>query len=406
LKQRIKRLALPALSILALAWGSYLLLDPGQQRPEESSKERVIVGLVESPKGRIFVRRAGGQFWKPAGQGTQLYVGDALRSGPNSGCVLTLVDGNLLQVSSGTLLVLEQVGGQGQSANRNSVQLQKGEVEAQFTAGRSQQMTLRTPHGALTIRPRKLVFPTLEARLPGSPAERAVATWKISRVILEVVARLPGEPPAALARGRLIYRKGRRALAEKRHAESIGLFEEAWIEFQTALREAQGKARVILASGAKGDRIEVLSGQAKVEGGSLTRQLTAGQGLLVGKNQPLERPRELPGTPTALRPRASSTLYNRSQVLFQWAGLQGATSYVLEIASRASFDPSSIQHNRRLAGTSLTLQLGDARYFWRVRARNKAGFAGPPTRPFAFRVLTDHDSPKVRLLGQPKWGEE
>jgi hypothetical protein len=101
--------------------------------------------------------------------------------------------------------------------------------------------------------------------------------------------------------------------------------------------------------------------------------------------------------PTLVSP-ANGSLLNNAAPQFQWNAVDGAETYRIEIDNNSNF--SSVDRASNQAGTTYTPSpaLGNARYYWRVRAINNEG-SGPWSA--VRNVVVDTQPPPVPILLSP-----
>src|SRR5690606_1927902 len=106
---------------------------------------------------------------------------------------------------------------------------------------------------------------------------------------------------------------------------------------------------------------------------------------------------EGPSRPRLSEPLDQSTTAD-STPLFAWEAVPGATGYQIQIGPNRLFQSAGITPT---SGTSYTSPaLADGAAFWRVRAVNAAGIAGPWS--LTWLVTIDTDGPPAPRLTAPK----
>jgi outer membrane protein OmpA-like peptidoglycan-associated protein len=120
----------------------------------------------------------------------------------------------------------------------------------------------------------------------------------------------------------------------------------------------------------KGARVEVLQGEAQVRAGDGSVAVRAGKGLraLEGSLQMTVQP--LPARPRHRHPERGTV--PRSDLT--WAPVRGASAYRVEVARDVDF--LDIVWEQTVSSTAATTDLPPGSYYWRVRARDQAGFEG------------------------------
>src|SRR5438128_1951705 len=89
---------------------------------------------------------------------------------------------------------------------------------------------------------------------------------------------------------------------------------------------------------------------------------------------PSAAPPPTPGTPSLLTPANDATL--AQPILFDWTDTANAATYLIQISSSSGFTP--LTFSQTVTASQATISgLPAQRLFWRVRAINSAGVAGP-----------------------------
>ena len=89
---------------------------------------------------------------------------------------------------------------------------------------------------------------------------------------------------------------------------------------------------------------------------------------------PSAAPPPTPGTPSLITPAIDATL--AQPILFDWTDTANAATYLIQISSSSSFTP--LTSSQTVTASQATISgLPAQRLFWRVRAINSAGVAGP-----------------------------
>jgi len=150
-------------------------------------------------------------------------------------------------------------------------------------------------------------------------------------------------------------------------------------EFRVAVEEAAGDQPL-------STRVETLDGQVMTAAAGAEVTVGEGFGSRARMGEAPEAPRPLPATPVALEPFDGAAL---TAFVFRWEPVEGATAYVVEIATDDEF--LRIDQRVRVDGTELapadaSLPRQDAPLRWRVSAVDADGFRGPASTPRAFTV--------------------
>ena len=112
-------------------------------------------------------------------------------------------------------------------------------------------------------------------------------------------------------------------------------------------------------------------------------EVRQGQGARVSSEGKVEPPLPLPGTPTVLAPLRGSLPATRQ---LQFSAVPGASHYRIELGRDADFLLDAIEESSESTTPVLRAALTSGKWFWRVTARNPAGFAGAPSKVFSFDV--------------------
>ncbi len=149
------------------------------------------------------------------------------------------------------------------------------------------------------------------------------------------------------------------------------------------------------ASVAAGERTEI-----RITRGSANVQTRAGESFAARSNELFEvtsdgrlarHERMLPA-PTLLAPENQRYLQlgqsRTGTVTFQWTAIPQAHSYQIEIATSAYFgDTVRASRHHQTSPTAVFDNLAPGSYYWRVRASDEKGVAGPYSEPFVFTLV-------------------
>ena len=116
------------------------------------------------------------------------------------------------------------------------------------------------------------------------------------------------------------------------------------------------------------------------------------------------QPRLLPGSPQPLFPADGATYgFQRKapRVEMQWKTAERAQSYRLVVATDAQF--RRIFADEKVNGTTLTVRIQQpGTYYWRVRAQDADGFAGPYSTVRSVKADYDDTPPSLTILSPPE----
>lgn len=174
-------------------------------------------------------------------------------------------------------------------------------------------------------------------------------------------------------------------VADVRKAGQLSKFEASSRVSVASVRGTQFRLGVEAA----GDtRIETLEGLVAVtptaDPSSTPVELPKGQGTLVGAEGKIAPPRALPAEPRVTAPLKGAIGADQR---FEWQPVTDAAAYVVEVARDADFIVEA--KSERVAGAatvSWPSALPKGKWFWRVTALDASGFAGPPSKVYAFTV--------------------
>src|SRR2546426_5969516 len=115
-------------------------------------------------------------------------------------------------------------------------------------------------------------------------------------------------------------------------------------------------------------------------------------------------PRLLPGNPEPIFPDDGATYgfaRRAPRVELQWRPAERARSYRVVVATDRSF--RSIFADEKVNGTALPVRVQQpGTYFWRVRAQDADGFAGPYSAVRSVRAVYDDTPPALAILSPPE----
>jgi len=118
----------------------------------------------------------------------------------------------------------------------------------------------------------------------------------------------------------------------------------------------------------------------------------------------LLQPRQLPGSPEPLFPADGATYgFQRKvpKVELRWKPADRGRSYRLVVATDAKFQ--RIFADEKVDGTTLTVQIRQpGTYYWRVRAQDGDGFAGPYSAVRSVKADYDDTPPALAILSPPE----
>src|SRR5262249_49581093 len=116
------------------------------------------------------------------------------------------------------------------------------------------------------------------------------------------------------------------------------------------------------------------------------------------------QPRLLPGSPEPLFPADGATYgFQRKvpKVELKWRAADRGRSYRLMVATDARFQ--RIFADERVDGTAFLVQIRQpGTYYWRVRAQDADGFAGPYSSVRSVKADYDDTPPALTILSPPE----
>jgi hypothetical protein len=115
-------------------------------------------------------------------------------------------------------------------------------------------------------------------------------------------------------------------------------------------------------------------------------------------------PRLLPGSPNPIFPEDGATyaFAKRSpQVELKWSAADRARAYRLIVATEPSF--KRVFADEKVGGTSFRVRVQQpGTYYWRVRAQDEDGFAGPYSDTRSVKAVFDESPPALSILSPPE----
>lgn len=115
-------------------------------------------------------------------------------------------------------------------------------------------------------------------------------------------------------------------------------------------------------------------------------------------------PRLLPGSPEPIFPddgAAYPFARRMRQVELKWGPAERARSYRLVVATESSF--KRIYADEKVGGTSFQVRVQQpGTYYWRVRAQDADGFAGPYSAVRSVKAVFDESPPPLSILSPPE----
>lgn len=136
-------------------------------------------------------------------------------------------------------------------------------------------------------------------------------------------------------------------------------------------------------------RIETLEGRvgvtAAAEPNAVAIEIAAGQGTLVSAQGKVSAARAIPAEPRVTSPQKGPI---GAEQRFEWQPVADVASFTVELARDADFLVEA--KSEKVAGAVTTLSwpavLAKGKWFWRVTGVDSAGFAGAPSKVYAFTV--------------------
>jgi hypothetical protein len=130
-------------------------------------------------------------------------------------------------------------------------------------------------------------------------------------------------------------------------------------------------------------RLETEGGAVQLTGSKSAVRVGAGYGSRGDATGTPEKPRALLAAPLGLRPVAGVA---GAGAPLSWRAVPGAASYVIDIARDAYFTRGFRSVKSPGPSQAVPAQLVKAKWFWRVRAVDRDGFVGMPSKVYAFTV--------------------
>ncbi|HEV8701117.1 MAG TPA: hypothetical protein VGV60_07585 [Candidatus Polarisedimenticolia bacterium] len=121
-------------------------------------------------------------------------------------------------------------------------------------------------------------------------------------------------------------------------------------------------------------------------------------------DQGILAPRLLPGSPNPIFPDDGATYAfakRMPQVELRWSAADRARAYRLIVATEPSF--KRVFADEKVAGTSFRVRVQQpGTYYWRVRAQDEDGFAGPYSAVRSVKAVFDESPPPLSILSPPE----
>ncbi|MCP4352497.1 MAG: LysM peptidoglycan-binding domain-containing protein [Desulfobacterales bacterium] len=223
---------------------------------------------------------------------------------------------------------------------------------------------------------------------------------------------------------RLHLKENSQALIQKMRANLLDDTEEAKVSL------IQGDVFALLAGGKKGKRFNLnipgvktkinsdrfwvgrdgkstrfanYEGEIEVDSGGKKVVLKENQGSIVQHNQKPSAPVDLLPAPDLIGPHDGYERADAGTVRLKWKKVKGAKSYLLEIATDASF--LSVILNKTVPGSETIFpgNLGTGLFNWRISAVSSDEMPGRPSKSRSLRIMDD-DRPPFLVIQHPKEG--
>ncbi|MCC6810423.1 MAG: FecR domain-containing protein [Deltaproteobacteria bacterium] len=383
---------LSAACVAGLLLVSWLIAQDGGARNVGAHSSATAIGALTHAQATIRRRPMHSLGWDTLVIGDETFTHDTIFVPPGTDAVITLRDGTELTLEENSLLVLEE---SNQEAPHR-LSLTKGALTSRSkekgvvldVGGRAAELTPGT-EARLDSQERIDVLAG-EVKLAGAAVKEGQSS-KLSepgQIVLHR-AMLASPPPgarvyAAAGVDGSIALRFRRAAAER---EPLFVQVAATSDFlRPAIAREAGAAEVEIAWGRRGPVYWRL-----VDGAGSPASPTSY--FVVADNEP----------PRALVPRDLEYLVAKRQadaLLFSWTEVDGATTYVLEIAADAGFRDVVLQQKTKNA-TEAVPNLAEGLYHWRVHAERSSGPPSPASPPRSFR-LTRKPLPHAPELYDPE----
>ncbi len=157
------------------------------------------------------------------------------------------------------------------------------------------------------------------------------------------------------------------------------------VKTRTTIGGVRGTEFRIVVEASEATRVETLEGTVNVAGAKSDLDVTAGSGSRVAADAEPEELHPLPVAPQ-LAGRTEGTL---DRFRLQWQAVDGAASYVVEIALEESFTRIVYEAGEEATThepVSVALPEQAGTFFWRVSAVDADGYQGFYSRPGSFRL--------------------
>jgi hypothetical protein len=112
-------------------------------------------------------------------------------------------------------------------------------------------------------------------------------------------------------------------------------------------------------------------------------EVPAGQGTVVSKDGKASAPHALPAAPKITSPQKGAL---GAEARFEWQSVEGAASYVVELARDADFVVEPMTQTVEATTVSWPSAIPKGKWFWRVTAMDADGFSGAESKVYAFTV--------------------
>jgi hypothetical protein len=257
------------------------------------------------------------------------------------------------------------------------------ENDAVRTFDRSAATIAFGPHDLLEVDQNALVI--IKAR-PGDAGESEISLALLSADFLDSLASKPAHVQAkaiqAAAAKRLITLRPIRGGGGSGEKTRIAL--RTLPDQSTSVAALSGSLRI------RGPR----GGEVVLKEKMVTRITDAG----------ILAPRLLPGSPNPIFPEDGATYAfarRTPRVELQWGPAERARAYRLVVATEPSF--KHVFADEKVGGTSFQVRVQQpGTYYWRVRAQDADGFAGPYSAVRSVKAVFDESPPPLSILSPPE----
>lgn len=351
--------SLALLSIIAVV----LLHDPAP--PPAAS---VAVGTVAERAGSVRHRPAASLVWDDARRGERLGDGESIFVGPEGSATVVLDGGARLDLEENSLVVLEPVLAEGSAA---TVTLRRGAVSATAASA----VRIRSAGGEATLRP------GAQARVAGGAAgdrlEVALLDGDASVSGADaVVARFPVRLEAP-APSRRVYVSADVPAVELRW-DAAGARDDT-VE---VARDERFDAPVAAFPGRRG-----AAAWTPPSAGTYYWRAVDARRAPRSETRAVAVVADEPPLPYAPADGDVVLALPGRSVPFWWTEVDGASSYVVEIAASPSFDEPALSVPADRPGAWIEPRLPEGTYHWRVRAADPERGPSPFSRRSSFRLV-------------------